>query len=222
MEIVDNLRRRWKNLRSNFWPWLCRASGFGWGLLGVFAALAIGLLSHSAHADALVLAGTLLQVAAVIVLAVRLGCLQKHFGATPWWQKPIQWLKDFPFKVPQGRTITAEFGGYATAGGSASLREGIPEDLEKRIARLERMTDKLENRLDEVRSELKDEISSLEEDIQEERSRREQQIQRLKSSVERVSIGDLKWEGVALGWLLIGPLLSGEAEVLAKLVEMTF
>ena len=70
MEIVDNLRRRWKNLRSNFWPWLCRASGFGWGLLGVFAALSIGLLSHSAHADALVLAGTLLQVAAVIVLAV--------------------------------------------------------------------------------------------------------------------------------------------------------
>lgn len=219
MGALENIGRRWKNLRTNFWSWFRQASGFGWGLLGVLAALSIGLLSHSAHADALVLAGTLLQIAAVIVLVVRLGYLQDHFGATPWWQKPIRWFKDFPFKVPQGKTITAEVGGYATASGNVRVREGIPEELEERVARLERMADRLENRLDDVRSELKDEISSLTENIKEERQKREQQIQRLESSVERVSIGDLKWEGIALSWLLIGPLLTGEAELFAQIIE---
>lgn len=219
MEIVDNLRRRWKNLRSNFGSWLRRASGFGSGLLGVFAALATGLLSHSAHTDALVLAGTLLQVAAVIVLAIRLGYLQAHFGATPWWYKPGRWLRDFPWKTPEGQTVSLSPTVVSVSAGDLKVKEGVPEDLEKRIARLERITDKLETRLYEVRSELKSEISSLKDDIEEERRKREQQIQRLESSVERVSIGDLKWEGVALSWLLIGPLLAGEAERFAPIIE---
>ena len=103
--------------------------------------------------------------------------------------------------------------------GNLRIEEGVPEDLEKRIARLEQITGRLKNRLDEVQSELKDEITSLEEDTQEERSRHEQQVRRLESSVERVSIGDLKWEGVALSWLLIGPLLAGEAELFARIIE---
>jgi hypothetical protein len=38
-------------------------------------------------------------------------------------------------------------------------------------------------------------------------------------SHQQVLIGDLKGEGIALGWLLIGPLLAGEAELFALLIK---
>jgi hypothetical protein len=41
----------------------------------------------------------------------------------------------------------------------------------------------------------------------------------VKPSHQQVLIGDLKGEGIALSWLLIGPLLAREAEPFAWIIK---
>lgn len=148
MMWLEGLKKRWGNLRRNIRPWLRRASGVGWACIGIIIALTLGFVLKDRPENSVGLAGMVLQMAAVGVLAWRLGALQEHFGRRPWWRGPIQWLRDFPFKVPKSVTLKPESAHITTKAYPARMRTGVPDEMEKRVERLEGEVDSLWDSLD--------------------------------------------------------------------------
>lgn len=217
MSGLEGLKNRWGNLKCNIGPWLWRASGAGWACSGILVALALGHVLQDQPDDATELAGMVLQMAAVGVLGWRLGALQEHFGRRPWWRGPVQWLRDFPFEVPKSVTIKPEPIHVSTKVHPARMRTGVPDEMEKRVERLEGEVDSLWNSLDAAKEELTSQIREVEKEVEEHRAKRRKQIERLEGAIETLSLGDLKWEGVALSWLFLGPLLDGAPAIVTGL-----
>jgi predicted nuclease with TOPRIM domain len=99
------------------------------------------------------------------------------------------------------------------------VREGVPDGLEERVDRLERVVEKIEDRLHDVKADLRAQISTVRKDLEAEKQRRKDRLDDLESSLERASVHNLKWEGIALSWLLVGPVLAGEPELLGTLLR---
>jgi hypothetical protein len=220
MEALNALRRRFSHLRSNFLPWLKRADGPAYAILGTSIGIGSGILTApDTYTEASVHAGAALQVAGVAILAVRMGYLQEHFGKVAWWRKPLRWIQNFPFRVPKHVELSVSAEATASGSAEARVREGVPDGLEERVDRLERVVEKIEDRLHDVKADLRAQIPTVRKDLEAEKQRRKDRLDDLESSLERASVYNLKWEGIALSWLLVGPVLAGEPELLGTLLR---
>lgn len=179
-----------------------------WGSLNLAPATAVGR------------AGLCLKPVSVIVLAIGLGRLQKHFDITPWWRKPLAWLRAFPTQF-ESRTFTAR-GAMASVSPSGTahgrvIREN--EALEEKVERLEEEINDIRNQLRDVKSALEEEIESVRDEIEQYKEKQSDKIESIEDSLERVAIDDLMWEGIALGWLFVGQLMSSQPVALAEWLQ---
>jgi len=165
--------------------------------------------------------GLCLQLTSVIVLAIGLGRLQRHFDATPWWRKPLDWLRDFPtrFELP---TITADVSLMGRGPSFSADLTALSKDetLEQRVERLENELNQLEEKLDETASDLREEIGSVSDDLEAYKKKQAERMETFEASLERVAIDDLMWEGIALGWLFVGPLMKSEPATVAEWIQL--
>jgi hypothetical protein len=85
---------------------------------------------------------------------------------------------------------------------------------------LERDIDNLRDRIRDAKSELQDEIQSVSEDLETHKQNQADRLENIHDSLERIAIKDLMWEGIALGWLFVGPLMASEPAFVAGWIQL--
>jgi flagellar capping protein FliD len=218
-----SLARMFKRFRfwlGNFLRWLARTKGVAAFALGVLLSLYLWSLTGTQVTVFVRKAGLSLQIGSGAILAYRLGVLQKHFDATPWWTKPWAWIRDFPTRFkPEPQVVHGESATMSVSAGTGTV-ERSSETLEERVDRLESELEGVKDRLEEVKADLLEKHDALREDFEEYKERQSAKMNQIRESFEKVTIGDLWMEGVALGWLLIGRIMTNEPEFIGHVLRL--
>lgn len=209
------VRLWWEKLRN----WLGRTKGVLSFSIGILLSVYGWSLTDASTVTIFQRAGLTVQLGAVAILAYRLGVLQKHFDVTPWWRKPWAWIQDFPTRgkpepqIAHGQPATMEI----TAG--TGTVERSQETLEEKVERLDSQLQGLRERLEDTKSELLEKHEGLKEEFETYKERQSATLERFRTSLEKVTLGDLWMEGVALGWLFVGPLMTAEPSFVAQFLS---
>ncbi|MCS3757363.1 hypothetical protein [Salinibacter ruber] len=196
-------------------PWSPLVTFFVWiGISFLLAGMILGTWSEKevTAVNAFKLTGSYLQVLAAVVLARGLGRLEEHFNQTRWWLRMRERTGDSLSRMKnmvkhkwssltgQSQSVTVEAGevelDLSTEVG-ATVQEGS-KDLDERVEILETKTERISEEVDNVRSRQNQLESELRSDMK-----------TTEEKVEEAVVGpNLEREIVALGWLIMGPLMS--------------
>lgn len=211
LEYVGRAIRQTGKRFSNLWregpAWLKRAIPFGWGLLGIGCSALVGSFLPYGGDHLSTRAGLWLQLAGYGMLAWRLGVLQER----AWWLKLIDWVRDFPFKRTDHRTVEASSTLSMASGMSAAATRGMPEEgtdaqihwLRDQVTRLRKQSQELERKIDAKVGGLQEQMRQLREESRQARGTIEEKIDRLTRG------RTLTFEGIALSWLILGRVMTG-------------
>jgi hypothetical protein len=191
------------------------------GIIAVASALPYCL------ADRVRIAGYLLTLAGIALVAIGIGDTRKLFGRPStmsgikrWWRSGLSLI--FPGPDQVARPAAAARGG-STVGGSlttASVR-GPRSSLAQRVAVLEEDHRLLRERLDKAKQEVLAEVESVQESVDDERRARTEADQKISHQLTEFSVGGLHLEAVGVVWLIIGETCSSLPEgVAARLVSL--
>lgn len=204
---------------GNFKSWVARTKGVFSFAVGVILCLAVWSLTDSQIHAVIRRSGLSLQLGAVAILAYRLGVLQQHFETTPWWSKPWAWIRDFPTRFKPEPQIAHGEPATVKVSAQPGTVERSHETLEEKVERLDRQVGNLKERLDETKTELLEKHDTLRDDFEEYKERQSEKMDQFQNALQEVTLGDLWMEGVALGWLFLGPLMVTEPRIAAHFLR---
>jgi len=195
---------RWRTLFEvckDTWP-------TGMPIVGVVIAFFLAWYFSSTLANAIRVAGMLLQLGGLVLVGRGLSKKRKTFGHPSIPNKIFGWSKRVAAVFARPRVVSAQARAVAEAGVAAEAvvirRAPSGVTVEERVLVLEQTMDSLRDDLNTNVQELRREIPGVKRDIKGERQERLAGDQRMARKIEEVTIGDFHLEIIGLFWLFLG------------------
>lgn len=168
------------------------------------------------------LAGMILQLMGVYIVAYEIYQTRKYFGQPGILEKIAQFFKDFLalFKKPQVQAGAgfAELGALVMAGrGHTEFKAKPGDSIERRIEILEAGLNDMSDRLVQTQKEYDNKFEEHSQLIKKESSLRTQGIDGIKQELKTLATGGLHISSMGLVWLTLGIILATIPEQIAKL-----
>lgn len=208
--------------------WVRNRRGLGWtllfiGLASVYGGIAPYLILEGLPAERVLLnIASALELIGLATIAMAMRKLQRHFDEPGWW---ANWKKAWVdlmkvFKKREPVTLKAEDLSHMNLIGDVTVAVSRPDELEARIQRLEDDVDRLRDEVSDVRSDLREGIQDVRNDVETLSKRLDEEIQQVHEQRQQVALGGLEVEGAGLTCLILGLILSAQANAVVALFRL--
>ena len=201
-----------KNWLYRLWHWLSEIPTF-WTFSAVLViGTAIPVLTIAARDDALRIAGLLLQLLGIAVVAYTLRGRGKLFGRAPVLQFAQDWISRGPRFRP--KTITLQASAVASASASASAEATVwrgprlDQPIEAQLEAVRENIATVRDQLARLETRTSSRLNQISEAIETERSQRSAQLRESREKIEELATGSLYLEVAGLAWLVSGVVLA--------------
>lgn len=171
--------------------------------------------------SALKVAGFLIGLAGLSLVAYGLSKTRRLFGKPSVWSRLADWGRAAVamFVRPPSRPINieAKLGGVTVRGLAGTILGGPEKTLEQRVKELEEHAVAIKKQLEEIRTEAQQALEAAREEFRTDQGHIRQSVSDLDQRFEKFSVGGLDLEGMGLFWLIFGSALSTFHDRLAAL-----
>ena len=193
---------RWHNTRAVL---VDGARPVGTFLLGVIVAFAVGWVFRRNPSTAVSVAGLVLELLGIAVVARGIVQLRRRFKRPSWFARLLTALQR-----PGDNTIQIKAGvmGVSGLGTVTAVGNVATPTIEQRLDALEATTTQLRTDLTDTRQALTASIDTVASNLRRETDERAAAIRDVLHQLEDVSAGGLRLESLGLTWLVVGVLLT--------------
>jgi hypothetical protein len=185
----------------------------------VYGGVAPYLIREGLPAEQVVVnIGLGLELIGLLTIAYGLLRLQNHFNAKTWWEKWGEaWHRLLVGIWQRPRSVTGKVGESVvkTTMGDATgtVRKPPPDELDGRVARLEREIVEAREMISEVRKEQYQQYAELQEETKALRRKLNQETNTLEQNVRTMALDGLVVEGAGLTCLFVGSVLVSKPSI---------
>lgn len=200
--------------------WFCRTWPVLIGIGGSVGSWIVGGLTTMDLQDQVRIAGFILQVLGLVIVALGLSETRKLFGRPSIFGQIWTWLKGFPKKGKTQTVLAGTTGATSSAGGGVRIRKGIGPDatVEQRVTALEEHVADLQKDFSSAMAQHREQLGRLTNELGNERRQRLQEQNRLREQLEEFSVGGLVLESVGFFWLLLATIFTSIPEETATAI----
>lgn len=185
--------------------------GLAVALFTVVECVAVSVNNGWKLESALRVAGFLIGLAGLVVVAYGLSKTRRLFGKPSVWSRLCAWWRAVLSLFLKGRPVSIQAsvgaGGIKLEGFAPSVHIG-PKTIEQRVEELERRAAAAEKRAEEIRTEARQALEHARAELRADQGRIQQSVGNLSRQLEEFSVGGLDLEGMGLWWLMLGSFLS--------------
>ena len=205
------------------WRWLSEVPTF-WAFAAVLlGAVAIPVLTMNARDDAFRIAGLLLQLVGISVVAYTLRGRGKLFGRLPVLKFALEWFS----RAPRFRTNTINLEASACASASASANADatvwrgprLDQPIEAQLEAMRENIATVRDQLMKLETRTSSRLTQITNAIEAERSQRSEQLRESREKIEELATGSLYFEVAGLAWLVSGVVLATIPLELSKTIS---
>jgi hypothetical protein len=192
------------------WAVLVEAKPVGILLAGFIGAWSVGGLRSDPSAAAMTMAG-LLELAGLGLVFWDLVVRPGEFSTPGIWHNLRDWFRRLVAALrkppPAVLDIHGASHGHSADSADVTVRLQGNATFDERLEHLQLQVEGLEARFREARKELSRDVQNLRDEIAAERKARDGSFAAIQARVKNMAIGNLRWEWVGAGWVLVGIVL---------------